>query len=150
MSKYFTPSASNPFIEQIVAFQQLMKTRNRTLTEEDGLKYTKIKVIQESDHYPGKFVKIYHHALLSELSAKACKVFLVIATTLEYNAEIVDLSANLCEMDQKTFSKALLELVSYRVISKYKPGRWWVNPTIVIVGRIGKVETQVRDNDKTL
>ena len=135
-------SEDNPFKDDIIRFQNRLKTRTNTITNDSPeYKHTKITVIEQIEYFPGSFSKLYQNReLLEDLSPEACKVLIHIALNLDYNSESMRIRQKDTGLSRRVFPRAMIELLTKRIIAKGRLKRewYWVNITLLIVGTIGK------------
>lgn len=85
------------------------------------------------------FAQFEQRKELLDLTPYACKVLVYIALTIGYNAQQVKIEAIDVDMDRRTLSNALVDLMMHGVIRKAdKPHMFWVNVTLLIVGTLSK------------
>lgn len=137
-NKAIVLSQDNPFRQDVMKHQRLMKTTSRTNTTE-GYKQRRITVIEETEYFPGAFAKLFQNKeLLQDLSPDACKILVRMAMCLTWNEEKLELRAEVVGLERRRFSKAMVELLTRRILAKERPHWYWVNITLMIVGHIEK------------
>lgn len=100
-------------------------------------------IMEESVTYSRKytpnalpFTKLYQNQILSELSTNASRLFLDICLALEYNADKVYMTESRSKLSKRTYPGAVRELIERRIIAKEKRGWYWVNVSILVVGKL--------------
>lgn len=133
-------SPDNPFKRDVELMQAQMKSATRS-TKGEGYKRTRITVIEETEYFPGRYTKLFHNKeLLGHLTPSACKMLIFIAITMDYESEMLHIPWQQVGMNRKTTSRALMELIDTRIISKVvnKKAWYWVNVTLLIIGNVNK------------
>lgn len=134
------PDNDNPFRELILRAKDEMKEVEHTV-HTPGVLVEEIMTITMTRKYQrGAFTKLYtgkeRDAILM-LSPYACKVFMHIAMTLEYNEQRIKITPEMVGIDRRTLSKALMELMAANVLYKARKPHWyWVNVTVIIMGKL--------------
>lgn len=131
-------SSDNPFLKQIETFLKRTKTAKRTqsMTNNISMKET-ITFTYEREYIPIPFARIYQNkALLEDLSPDACKILIYIALNLEYNGDKIRISAPLVGMDRRRVGRGIVELLMKGVLARERREWYWVNITLLIVGKI--------------
>ena len=137
----------NPFKDEIKQFLSKVEggDMSKTYTENGDLAAEEITVTFRREYGLPPFTKLYKNkALLEDLSPWACKVLMHIALHLGYNAQRINLTYKKLNMDHRKYSATMIELMSKRIVSRQKPGWYWVNITILIVGKVDKDELDNR------
>lgn len=130
----------NPFKGDIQKFiERNSKSNNitKTYTDAGQLSSEEITVIYRRNYATPSFTKLFKNKeLLMGLSPWACKVLIHIALHLSYNAQRINITAKKLNLDVRRYSITMIELMERRIIVKQKPGWYWVNITLLIVGNI--------------
>jgi len=132
----FVLSPDNPFKADWERLMATAKTVTRTEEMQGRLMTEKITMVFEKQYLPKGFTKLYKNAELDDLTPYACKILIHIAVNMEYEAESIQLSAKKVGLNPRTYSKAMLELLSQRILVKQQGKHYWVNVTVLMVGRL--------------
>ena len=132
---------NNPFKDDIIRFQNRLKEGSRTIQVE-GMRATKITTIIETfEYFPGAFAKVYQDKeKLRDLTMEATKILFYMALNMGYEEETIKLTQELVGMERRRFSRGIIDLIMHRILVKEKPHWYWVNITVMVVGRINKHE----------
>lgn len=129
----FTIHPDNPFRDEILKFYNNEKEAVRTYQATVNL-----TVIETKQYVPAGWVKLYQRMDLLSLSPAACKAFIYIAIKMNFDTQKIHLNQAEMGMDRRVAGKALLELLSEGIIKQEKRGWFWVNLTMVVMGKISK------------
>lgn len=130
-------SPNNPFKEDIIRFQKRMRESNKVT--DATIKATRVTVTETIEYFPGAFTKLYQNReMLKGLSMEACKILVHIGLMMEYEREKIKLSPGIVCMERRRFSRGILDLLLARILVKEKREWYWINVTVMIVGRINK------------
>ncbi len=134
----FQVSKDNPFKE---AIERLQKTR-RVTTDHGEVFEDEVTVTMKRTYFPFGHTKIYQNKeLLQDLSPEACKVLIHIALNMSYNDEKVKISQKEVGLSRRRLPPALLELRAKNIIISADKREWyWINVTLLIVGRLEKTQ----------
>lgn len=126
----------NSDVERMIAKSKIV---NRTVNVREGLATEKITVTMERTYLPIGFAKLYKNKeILGDLSPNACKILIYISLNIGYEEVLIKLSATIVGIDKRAFSKAMVELMLARVVVFQKKCHYWVNVTIIVVGRLNE------------
>ena len=126
----------NGDVERMIARS---KTSNRTVDVKNGITTEKITVTMERTYLPVGFAKIYKNKeALANLSPNACKILIYISLNIGYEEISMKITGAEVGVDKRAFGKAMLELIMARVIIFQKRSHYWVNVTIIVVGRFNE------------
>lgn len=132
----------NPFKDDVDRMLKTQKSTSRTVTA-GGLISERVTVTMEKTYLPIGFSKIYQNKeKLGDLSPYACKVLIHIATNLGYEDQFIKMTHKNVGIDHRAFNKALVELMSQRIVSRKCKSQYWVNITVIITGRIRPIENE--------
>jgi len=132
----FTLSENNPFRGDLEKMMANAKTVTRTEEINGGMITERLTMVFEKQYLPQGFTKLSKNKELAELSAYACKILVHIAINMGYEAERIQLSGRIVGMNQRTYSKAMVELLSQRVIVRDTANWYWINVTLLVVGKL--------------
>lgn len=134
------PSDSNPFKEVILAAQGAARDVEHKIETQGTITEETIEIKLTRKYIKGKFAKIYSGNeidSLMDLSPYACWILFRIAHRLEWNDERIKLDYHELGIDKNTWYKYSLELINANVIRKAEKPHWyWVNVTLIIVGKL--------------
>lgn len=135
------PHKDNPFRELILKVQDEMRRVNHTIQGPGVVAEETITLTMTRKYVRGVFARLYmgkERDAISMLSPDACKAFIYIALKLTYNEEKIRLAPEDVGIERRRMRRALLELLGANVITKEqgRPHWFWVNVTIVIVGKL--------------
>lgn len=141
-SNDFNLSDNNPFR---IDFNNTLTGSKTRVTQMDVPGGAVRKTLTYTEEYTpsGKWIKLYQNEVLNGLSANASKLFIYLATQMEYNAERVYLTQAGSGMGNRSYPKAIRELIEKRIIEKEKRGWYWVNVTILVMGKINLDSTKL-------
>ena len=135
-SNGFTLSADNPFKADWERMMANAKTVTRTEEMRGNLVSETVTLTFSKQYVPKGFTKLYKNHELDDLTPYACKILIHIAVNMEFEAESIQLSAGAVGLNPRTYSKAMLELLSQRILVKQQGKHYWVNVTVLMVGRL--------------
>lgn len=131
--------ADYPFNGDVERMIAKSKTSNRTIDVKNGITTEKITVTMERTYLPVGFAKLYKNKeALKDLSPNACKILIYISLNIGYEEITMKIIATEVGIDKRAFSKAMVELMMARVVVFQKKCHYWVNVTIVVVGRFNE------------
>lgn len=127
-------SDTNPFKGEI---QKFFSARNkRSIVQEGLLSSKRITITLEENYFAGPFTRLYQNTdILLSLSPNACKLLIYIACKLAYNSERIHIPLKDTGLSKRTFSPAIIELMGHNILRKEKREWYWVNITLVIMGK---------------
>lgn len=128
-----------PFRSDVERMLARAKTSNRSVLIKDGITTEKITVTLERTILPVRFSKLYQNKeALKDLSPDACKVIIHIACNIGFDEQCIRLVAKEVGVERRRFSKAMVELMLARVVSKKQLNIYWVNVSIIVVGNLNE------------
>lgn len=139
----------NPFKDDVRRFLARSKDASvtKTYTEDGQLDSEEITVVYRRKYNNNPFTKIFQNKeLLKDLSPWACKILVHIALHLSWNAQRINLTYKKVGLDERKYSDTMVELMFRRILVRQKPGWYWVNITLLIVGNIDKQEDHEQYN----
>ena len=129
----------NPFRQDLEHMLKSSKTANRTTEMVGPITRERVTLTIERDYLPFGFAKIYQNKeLLEGLPPDACKILIELALALGYQQQKIELTPANTGVERRRFSRAMVELLGRRILVKEKPGWFWVNITLLVVGNIDK------------
>lgn len=132
-----------PFKSDVERMLSKLKTANRSVTV-DGVTTEKITITMERTTLPVRFSKLYQNKeALKDLSPDACKIVIHIACNMEFDEQCIRLVSGEVGIERRRFSKAMVELMMARIISKKQPNIYWVNVSIIVMGTV--IDNNKRD-----
>lgn len=141
-------SSDNPFLGQIESFLKKTKTARRTQTMSNNIAVReKITFTYEREYIPLPFAKMYQNkTLLEDLTPDACKILIYIALNLEYNGDKIRIGYQDVGIDRRRVARGIVELLLKGVIAREKREWYWVNITLLIVGKIADLPDKTDNN----
>lgn len=135
-------SADNPFKDDIERMMNMMRSSTKIYNAAGIPTSEEISFTYRKEYLPLTFAKLFkNRELLWDLDPWACKILVHIALELEYNEEKIQLTPHITGIDKRRFSRSMTELMLRRIILKDVKRSWyWVNITLLIVGKINKDE----------
>lgn len=138
-SKELIVSDNNPFRDDITRMLKAVKKTTKIYNAEGIPAAEEISFTYRKEYIPVPFAKIFkNRELLWDLDPWACKILIYIALELGYNEEKIYLTPSVTGIDKRRFSRSMVELISRRVLVRDKRGWYWVNITLLIVGKLHK------------
>lgn len=135
---------NNPFKDDIE--KMLMRSKQSSKSVEfQGVRTEEYQFTIKKTYLPIGFSRLTQDKeLFSDLSPNACKILVYIAVYMGYEDQRIQLLSDRVGIERRAFSKAILELILKRVLIKEKKTYYWVNITIIVVGRIN--HSQIQNN----
>lgn len=133
---------NNPFKDEIERFysNEAETTQSISFQGNNMLVKEEINVVRTRTYQKGiHWVKLtQNREKLADLSPSACKILIYIALNIEPEAQKIHIPVKNVDMDPKTFSKAMVEMMTAGIVRKEKREWYWINITLLIIGKIDK------------
>lgn len=127
----------NPFKDDIRRMLDQSKNSTKTYNAQGQVASEEVTITYRKEYLPFAFTKVFQDKeLLEDLSPWAWKIVGYIALNLGFNQQKIHLTAALVGIDPRKYGKTIIELLGKRIIVKEKPGCYWVNVTLVVVGTV--------------
>lgn len=131
----------NPFKEDWNRMLKMAKTSTRSSTVVEGITTERMTIVLEKQYLPIGFTKLYQNkSLLGDLSPNACKILVHLAVHMQYEQQLVKLSSRDTGLKRVAFSKGITELLLSNILRKQKREWYWINITLLVVGRVKQIE----------